>query len=69
MEGNYLGCFSQRLARATGIIVLDVPSITSVIRYLRRSWWEPGRYVAPEGTKSQVTWAVLRHVAIVERRK
>lgn len=69
MDGNYLGCLAQRLARATGLIVLDVPIITSVLRYLRRSWCEPHRSGALEGAKDQVTWAMLRHIAIVERRK
>ncbi|MFW3173656.1 AAA family ATPase [Xanthomonas phaseoli] len=69
MDGNYLGCLAQRLARTTGVIVLDVPTIVSVLRYLRRSWCEPYRYGALEGGKNQVTWAMLRHIAIVERRK
>lgn len=66
MEGNYLGCLPQRLARATGIIVLDVPILTRLVRYLRRSWCDPHRQGAPDGASNRVTWAMLRHIAMVE---
>lgn len=69
MEGNYLRFLPQRLARATGIIVLDIPTITSVLRYLQRSWRDSHRYGALEGAKDQVTWAMLRHITVVERGK
>lgn len=69
MEGNYLGVLPQRLARATGVIVLDVPTVIGVLRYLRRSWCEPHRCGAPEGANDQVNWAMLRHITVVERRK
>lgn len=40
MEGNYSRLLPQRLARATGFILLDVPTTVSLYRYLRRCWFE-----------------------------
>lgn len=66
MEGNYLGCLPQRLARAIGITVLDVPILTRLFRYLQRSWCDPHRQGAPDGDSSRVRWAMLRHIAMIE---
>jgi adenylate kinase family enzyme len=38
MDGNYTRCLPQRIARATGVILLDTSTATSFRRYLRRSW-------------------------------
>ncbi len=69
MDGNYLGCLSQRLARATGVVLLDIPMTTSLVRYLRRTWFEQHRCGGLDGAKEQVRWEMLRHIAAVERRK
>jgi hypothetical protein len=56
MDGNYSRrCLPQRLERATGIILLDVPTVTSLVRYLRRSWFERNRRGFLEGGKDHVT--------------
>jgi len=63
MEGNYSKCLPQRLARATGFILLDIPTSASLLRYLRRSWFERVRYGGLEGGKDSVKWDMLRHIA------
>jgi len=63
IEGNYSKWLPQRLARATGFILLDVPASTSLLRYLRRSWFERDRHGGLAGSKDSVKWEVLRHIA------
>ena len=67
MDGNYSRCLPQRLERATGFILLDVPTMTSLLRYLRRSWFEPDRPGALEGGRDSVKWEMIRHIAIATR--
>jgi len=43
MDGDYTGTLAQRLSKATGFILLDVPTTTSLWRYLRRTWFERDR--------------------------
>lgn len=69
MDGNYLGCLPQRLARATGVVLLDIPVTASLMRYLRRTWFEQRRCGGLDGAREQVRWEMLRHIAVVERRK
>lgn len=64
MDGNYSGCLPQRLARATGLILLDVSCATSLLRYLRRSWFERDRRGSLEGCKDSVKWTMIRHITI-----
>ncbi len=64
MEGNYTRCITQRLARATGIILLDVSTVTSLIRYFRRTWFEHDRLGALEGGVDSIKWQMIRHIAI-----
>ena len=40
MDGNYSSCLPQRLARATGLILLDLSTPLSLWRYARRTWFE-----------------------------
>jgi adenylate kinase family enzyme len=65
MEGNYTRLLPQRLARATGLILLDLPAATSLVRYVRRCWFETDRLGALEGGRDSVKWAMLHHIAIV----
>ena len=67
MDGNYSRCLPQRLARATGFILLDVPVATSLLRYFRRSWFERDRLGNLEGSKDGVKWAMIRHIAVTTR--
>jgi adenylate kinase family enzyme len=67
MEGNYSHGLRQRLARATGFILLDTPSAISLLRYLRRSWFERTRLGALEGGMDSVKWEMIRYIAITGR--
>jgi adenylate kinase family enzyme len=49
MDGNYSRLLPQRLQRATGVILLDVPTTTSLYRYVRRCWFERDRRGGLEG--------------------
>ncbi len=64
MDGNYSRCLPQRLARATGVIRLETPTTTSLLRYLRRSWIGRARHGALDGGSDSVTWAMIRHIAV-----
>ncbi|WP_375428872.1 AAA family ATPase [uncultured Sphingomonas sp.] len=67
MEGNYSRLLSKRLARATGIILLDVPTTLGLYRYLRRCWFERARRGALEGGRDSVKWDMIRHIVIATR--
>jgi adenylate kinase family enzyme len=62
VEGNYSRLLSQRLERATGFILLDVPATTSLYRYFRRCWFERDRRGALEGGQDSVKWDMIRHI-------
>lgn len=68
IEGNYTRLLSQRLARATGLILLDVSAPTSLFRYVRRCWFERARAGTLEGARDRVRWAMLHHIAGPSRR-
>lgn len=68
MDGNYSRCLPQRLARATGFILLDASTATSLLRYLRRSWFERGRFGGLEGGKDSVKWEMIRHITVTTRK-
>ena len=68
IEGNYSRCLPQRLARATGVILLDVPTLTSLYRYLRRSWFERQRHGGLDGGSDSVKWLMIHHIAVVSPR-
>jgi len=67
IEGNYSRLLPQRLDRATGFILLDVPTSVSLFRYVRRCWFERDRRGALEGGRDSVKWAMIRHIAIATR--
>ena len=68
MDGNYSRLFPQRFARATGVILLDVPTSTSLLRYFRRTLFEKDRIGALDGCKDSVKWLMIHHVAVVTPR-
>ena len=68
IEGNYSQCLPQRLARATGFVLLDIGTITSLFRYVRRCWFEPDRIGALDGGRDSVKWLMIRHIAVDTRR-
>lgn len=62
MEGNYSRLLPQRLERASGFILLDVPTTVSLYRYVRRCWIRKDRQGALEGGSDSVKWAMIRHL-------
>lgn len=64
MDGTYSRCLPQRLERATGVILLDIPAATRLFRYLRRSWFMRDRPGALEGGRDSVKWGMLRHILV-----
>ena len=67
MEGNYSRLLPARLARATGVIRLELPTAISLYRYARRSWFERGRAGALEGRRDRVKWVMIHHIAVTTR--
>ncbi|MBE1160908.1 AAA family ATPase [Dyella acidiphila] len=64
IDGNYSSCMPQRLQRATGVILLDVSTATSLFRYLRRTLLESGRVGALEGAGERVKWSMLHYISV-----
>lgn len=64
IDGNYSRLMPQRLARATGVIVLDLSTVRSLWRYVRRSWFERARVGGLEGGRETVNWDMLHHIAV-----
>jgi adenylate kinase family enzyme len=65
MEGNYSSCMPQRLQRATGIILLDVSTPTSLFRYMRRTLFEDSRVGALEGGHDSLKWSMVHYITLV----
>lgn len=67
IDGNYSQLLPQRLARATGFILLDICTPLSLFRYIRRSV-RHGRVGGLEAGKDSVKWNMLKHIAITAPR-
>lgn len=59
MDGNYSEVLSQRLARATGIIVVDDRLSRRYWRYFRRTLGVSKRHGALEGNKDSIKWEMV----------
>ncbi|WP_217575056.1 AAA family ATPase [Mesorhizobium sp. GbtcB19] len=68
MDGNYSVCMPQRFARATGLILLDISTSASLLRYFRRTLFEAKRHGALEGGRDSVKWDMIHHIAVVTPR-
>lgn len=68
MDGNYSICMPQRFQRATGLILLDISTPASLLRYFRRTLFETGRLGALEGGQDSVKWNMIHHIAVVTPR-
>lgn len=68
MDGNYSRWLPQRLDRATGLIVLDAPALTSLGRYVRRALFERQRAGNLQGAPDRLNFRMLRHVLGPARR-
>ena len=63
MDGNYSRTYSQRFARATGLILIDVGMGRSLWRYLRRTMFEGDRRVGGlPGNRDSIKHDMLRHI-------
>ena len=67
IDGNYSRLLPQRLARATGVILLDSSTATSLYRYVRRCWFERDRRGGLEGARDSVKLRMIHHIAVATR--
>jgi adenylate kinase family enzyme len=67
IDGNYSRLLPKRLQRATGFVLLDVPTVVSLYRYVRRCWFERDRRGALDGGRDSVKWDVIHHIAVATR--
>jgi len=65
IDGNYSRYFPQRFQRATGVVLLDVSTITSLFRYIRRTITNGRRVGALEGGQDSIKTTMLYHIMIV----
>lgn len=62
MDGNYSALLPQRLARATGIIVLDDHYTNRFGRYLRRTLFQADRKGSLQGNKDSIKWDMIQWI-------
>jgi adenylate kinase family enzyme len=65
IDGNYSRCIPQRLRRATGLILLDISTPASLLRYFRRTLLERKRMGTLEGGQDSLKWSMIYHIAVV----
>ncbi|MDW8845016.1 AAA family ATPase [Erwinia sp. MMLR14_017] len=65
MEGNYTKCATERLARATGLILLDVPVTVGLLRYIRRCYSSTPRIGGLRTGRENVTWEMIKYITLV----
>ncbi|MEI9426648.1 AAA family ATPase [Mesorhizobium sp. Cs1299R1N3] len=64
MDGNYSVCMPQRFQRATGLILLDISTSASLLRYFRRTLFERERRGGLEGGRDSIKWDMIHHIAV-----
>ncbi|MCI0157599.1 hypothetical protein KNO15_12935 [Leifsonia shinshuensis] len=62
MDGDYSQWLPQRLTRATGLIVLDISTPTSLARYVRRTLFERDRLGGLDGVADRLDPAMMRWI-------
>ena len=67
MDGNYSALTDERLARATGAIVLDDNHWLRLARYFNRTLFQRHRPGALEGKRDSVKWSMIHWVAFASR--
>jgi adenylate kinase family enzyme len=60
IDGNYSRWLPGRLRRATGLVLLDASTSASIVRYLRRTLFEPDRAGSLEDTRDRVRIEMIR---------
>jgi len=64
MDGNYTKCIEERLARATGFILLDVKVPVALIRYIRRCYSSTPRVGGLKMSREHVTLEMLKYIIL-----
>ena len=68
MDGNYSKLFPQRLARATGIILLSDNRWANFARYLRRTLLQRHRAGNLPGAQDSLKWEMVRWILVASPR-
>lgn len=69
MYGNYAACRPQRIARATGVILMDTPVVPNLLRYVRRTLLETNRTGTVEGAAERIGLSMIQHILIGQPRR
>ena len=70
MDGNYFATVQQRMARATGIIVLGSEPWRAAARTVRRTLFESGRRAGQlEGNIDKLNWELFRFILFEQPKK
>lgn len=71
IDGNYKKALPQRLSRATGLILLDIPTLLSLSRYMNRTLLQSHRHGGLSGDKERIKWEMIHHIifAVPKSRK
>jgi adenylate kinase family enzyme len=70
MDGNYFATITQRLARATGIVVLGSEPWRAAARNVRRTLFESGRRAGQlEGNIDKLNWELFRFILFEQPKK
>lgn len=62
MDGNYTKCIKERLARATGFILLDVKMPVALLRYIRRCYASTPRIGGLGMRREHITLEMLKYI-------
>ncbi|WP_420155213.1 hypothetical protein [Siphonobacter sp.] len=65
IDGNYTVCMPQRFQRAIGLILLEVSTLTSLVRYFYRTLFQSNRPGNLEGGQDSIKWAMIHHILVV----
>ena len=68
IDGNYSGLMPQRLARATGLVLVGGSRWANFCRYLWRTLLQPDRAGSLAGRKDSLKWDMIRGVLVVQPR-
>ena len=67
IDGSYSKLMPQRLARATGVILLDISTARSLARYVRRTLTPGPRAGGLEGTRDTLSWEMVHYITVHTR--
>ena len=68
IDGNYSALMPQRLARATGLVLVGGSRWANFRRYLWRTLFQPDRAGSLAGRKDSLKWEMIRWVLVVQPR-